>query len=226
MEVNRIKDKIVIKFEAELLTGMHIGAGEDISTIGAVDSEVVRDPITHKTMIPGSSLKGKLRALLSRAMVNEEVEQTIIDRLFGNDKAQKCARLQFVDSVLAEKSAEELNRKNLELSYTEIKYENTIDRITLKGKHPRQIERAVKGSRFNVEFVYTLENEEELEKDLSTLKKGINLLELDYIGGSGTRGYGRIKFVFSSFEPQNINGQIVDKEKYKKIFMEKNSNEV
>lgn len=47
-------------------TGMHIGGSDAFAAIGAIDSPVVRDVLTNHPMIPGSSLKGKMRSLLAR----------------------------------------------------------------------------------------------------------------------------------------------------------------
>jgi|Deesub1362B_J571_1020462.scaffolds.fasta_scaffold01951_5 CRISPR-associated protein Csm3 len=59
--------KIEIKGEMECLSGIHIGASKESLEIGALDSPVVRDPCTQQPYIPGSSLKGKMRALLEKA---------------------------------------------------------------------------------------------------------------------------------------------------------------
>ena len=48
----------------ELLTGLHIGAGDAEMHIGGVDKTVVKHPLTQSPYIPGSSLKGKMRSLL------------------------------------------------------------------------------------------------------------------------------------------------------------------
>ena len=60
--------KIKIEGIIEVKTGLHIGGDDSFSAIGAIDSPVVRDPLTRDPVIPGSSLKGKLRALLARDM--------------------------------------------------------------------------------------------------------------------------------------------------------------
>ncbi len=59
--------KLEMTGELECLTGLHIGASEENMEIGSLDSPVVRDPLTQEPYIPGSSLKGKLRALLEKA---------------------------------------------------------------------------------------------------------------------------------------------------------------
>ena len=56
--------KLLIRCDLVVRTGMHIGGSSSYSAIGAVDSPVVRDLRTGMPIVPGSSLKGKLRALL------------------------------------------------------------------------------------------------------------------------------------------------------------------
>lgn len=71
-EYRKLMGKVFISGTMECLTGMHIGASKESLEIGAIDSPVVRDPITKEPYVPGSSLKGKLRSLLERA--NPELE--------------------------------------------------------------------------------------------------------------------------------------------------------
>lgn len=79
----------------------------------------------------------------------------------------------------------------------EIKFENTINRATAVA-NPRQLERAVRGSVFDLNLIYDVDREsdpEEVEADMATLAEGMRLLEMDYLGGSGSRGYGKIRFL-------------------------------
>lgn len=211
-----IKDKIIIRAELELLTGMHIGTSDGIATIGAVDSVVIRDPLTNQTMIPGSSLKGKIRRLLLSEQEKLYIEDCPkLERLFGtsSNKEEKIeGRLQFSDAFLTKESEEELSKKQLDLQYTEIKFENSIDAITLIA-NPRQIERAVKGSKYTVILNYTLQKINEIEEDFESIAKGFKLLQLDYIGGSGTRGYGRVKFNNIEILPMKLKGENLIKDK-------------
>lgn len=189
--------KIMIRGEIQVETGLHIGASAAFSAIGATDHPVIRDPLTQLPIIPGSSLKGKMRSLLAKAK-NQAVAETPSDdieqirRLFGdsNSEDSKTGRLIFRDSVLA--NSEELVGRGAR-TLTEVKFENAIDRRTAKA-NPRQIERVMRGSKFNLEIIYDLANEEELEEDFQYISDGLSLLELDYLGGNGSRGYGRIAF--------------------------------
>lgn len=209
MSINKILDKLVIKAELTLVTGMHIGASNDFAPIGAVDSVVVRDPMTKLPIIPGSSLKGKLRTLLVKSDHNngpvlEKIEKDSqeIKRLFGASAPEVISsRLQFYDLKLSNEAV--IENKNLDLHLTEIKFENTINRLNGVA-NPRQIERVPAGAMFNLVLVYNLESEEEVEDDFATIAKAFKILQLDYIGGSGTRGYGKVALSHFSVEKKNF----------------------
>jgi CRISPR-associated protein Csm3 len=49
-------------------TGLHIGGGGENLDIGGLDKPVIRDPLTRYPYLPGSSIKGKLRAILERLL--------------------------------------------------------------------------------------------------------------------------------------------------------------
>ena len=108
---------------------------------------------------------------------------------------------------------DEMKKEGL-TSKTEIKWENTISRSTAAA-NPRQIERAIRGSKFKLEIIYDVlkqvikrntkednvdekkmieECKKEMIEDFKILKEGFKILQYDYLGGSGTRGYGKVKF--------------------------------
>ncbi len=196
--------KIRINGNMEVVTGMHIGGSDAFSAIGAVDKTVVRDIRTGLPMVPGSSLKGKLRTLLARSyndnLVDPADDDKRISRLFGSAKKNEVhvSRLIFGDMFLA--NEEELRKQGLQ-TLTEVKFENGINRVTSVA-NPRQIERTVRGSRFDLDLVYDIhcdKGEEEkalaeATEDMHTLAEGLRLLEYDYLGGHGTRGYGKVRF--------------------------------
>lgn len=202
MAINTLKDKLEITGKITLLTGMHIGASSDFAPIGAVDSVVVRDPLTKLPIIPGSSIKGKLRTMLAKTETDGPVlkehsqDSDEIKRLFGcSVKPIIQSRLQFYDMKMSNKPEFE-NKTDLFL--TEIKFENNINRTNAVA-NPRQIERVPAGAEFGLKIIYNLENleaktEEDSEKDFKNLALALRILELDYIGGSGTRGYGKVEF--------------------------------
>lgn len=204
--MNTLKGKFIITGKIKVLTGLHIGTSGDFSAIGAVDSIVIRDTVTNKPIIPGSSLKGKMRYLLARTKYNTSTELKDIKeecqkikRLFGSSGNKEknetiiLSRLQFCDMLLRDYGRD----VEFDLPYTEIKYENTIDRGTGVA-NPRQQERVPAGSEFDFRLIYNIENtenmEEEVKCDFENILLMFELLEDDYLGGHGTRGYGRVKF--------------------------------
>lgn len=194
---NVIRGKIIIQGELIVKTGMHIGGGSDYAPIGSVDSPFVRDILTQEPIIPGSSLKGKLRTLLARYRSKQYIvnaikdDDEIIKRLFGSTNPQIISRLQFQDLFVSGESKLLFESIETDTYMGEVKFENTIDRTSCKA-NPRQIERVLSGTKFEFQLVYTIIDETEIEEDLQTLRAGLNLLELDYLGGHGTRGYGRV----------------------------------
>lgn len=200
--------KIEISGIIEIVTGLHIGGSSAFSAIGAVDSPVVMDTRTNQPMIPGSSIKGKMRALLAKqynadiaklANTADDDAECLTD-LFGSAKAKKESRILFTDMFLG--NLDELKRAGL-TGATEVKFENSISRMTAVA-NPRQIERVVRGAKFPMQLIYEYSDkidEETLLQDFRILKEGFMLLEYDYLGGSGSRGYGRIKFLDLYAEP-------------------------
>ena len=201
--------KILIEGKLEVVTGLHIGGSSSFAAIGAVDSPVVRNSRDNQPMIPGSSLKGKMRSLLARQRNqkisgNMDEDEEGILRLFGSAKNGnvRVGRLIFSDLFLAEQDSLE--------SPVEVKFENSINRLTAVA-NPRQLERVIPGTQFNLKLLYELKDttdrekekrseyyqgseEEWILKDFQSLIDGMKLLELDYLGGSGTRGYGQVRF--------------------------------
>ena len=204
----KITGKIVVK------TGLHIGGGNEKVEIGGMDNPVIRNPFTREPYIPGSSIKGKMRALLE--WKEDKVKQSggepckcgkpdcIICRVFGSGnsgeqekaKLRGPSRLIIRDAELTKESREKFSQGKPIL---EDKIENGLNRITARA-NPRHIERVVPGVEFNFELVYRVididdggRKDEELFN--TVVIEGLRLLQNDYLGGGGSRGNGRIEFV-------------------------------
>lgn len=191
--------KIRINTTLELITGLHIGGSSENVEIGGIDNPVIKIVTKDKQpYIPGSSLKGKMRCLLEQIAGTAKVGgNKEIDNLFGGADAKNPSPAKIIvrDAYLNIDSAEELmNYDNLDMPYTEAKWENVIDRVKGTAEHPRQIERIPAGVSFDVEFVINVWDSDNAEDLLNLLINGIAAIENDYLGGSGSRGYGQIKF--------------------------------
>jgi CRISPR-associated protein Csm3 len=199
----RLVKKILYTGTIELKTGLHIGGTNAALNIGGPDKFVVRNPISNIPYIPGSSLKGKMRALVEIANGCVGVDRgkvgpskdpnSVSGKLFGvatDSDNNRPSRLIVRD---AELDVDACDFSNTDLPYTESKTEVTIDRVTAKAM-PRTFERVPAGAKFKLNMVLNVfegEDEKELKK---TLKQAIELLQDDYLGGHGSRGYGQIKF--------------------------------
>jgi len=208
MNLPKLHSKIELKHILTVKTGLHIGSSKDAVEIGGIDLPVVRRKDNFQPYIPGSSLKGKLRSMLSFAEGELEPKgiRSDIRDLFGNtdEKNGNSSRLIVRDAYLEISSAKEwLESQFTDMPYTEVKFENSINKLRGAAENPRQIERVPAGAKFEVSFIINVmahPNEPELEaskikeKYIGTLKKAIKLLEHDYLGGHGSRGYGQVIF--------------------------------
>ena len=209
-----LKDIYKLDFEIELLTGLHIGGSTDTFDIGGADSTVIKNPLTHEPYIPGSSIKGKLRSLLTQkyGKVTGEGDKRKIDiedpevlSLFApvefeGDEDIRVSRAIFRDAYLTGTSKEEIQKHLGNGIFTEIKAENSIDMLKGKAANPRFIERVPAGAMFNGEIILQIYDEDNEDFLKGTILEALSMLELNYLGCSGTRGYGRVKIHQSGFK--------------------------
>lgn len=212
----KLEKIVTIKGTLRCMSGLHIGGGDTEMHIGGIDNAVIRHPLTQRPYIPGSSLKGKMRSLLEwrsgavkaaplgwsdyQNAANPEAVMPIL-KLFGaggNDKLTLeevqhvgPTRLSFWDCDMSDDWAAQLDEDN-QLA-TEAKSENSINRITGKAANPRYTERVVVGTPFNFRLSVKV-LDVDTDELMKTVLAGLRLMELDSIGGSGSRGYGKIAF--------------------------------
>jgi CRISPR-associated protein Csm3 len=214
MQLTRIQS---LTARLTLQTGLAIGAGDTEMHIGGVDKQVVKHPLTNLPYIPGSSLKGKMRSLLewkSGAVQEKPLGLADLDRANGPQKSQIASVVKLFgvsgDAQLAEERAREIGPtrlafwdcelaqdwldqvEQLNLGLTEVKSENSINRITGVAVAPRFFERVPAGAVFDFRLsLKVLDEEADL---LPAVLAGLRLIELDSLGGSGSRGYGKVTF--------------------------------
>lgn len=200
--------KIIIRGYILAESGIMVGGNNTAFEIGGLDKNVVRNPVTRLPYIPGSSIKGKMRSLfeLSRGTIGPE------GRGFGPTQNPKHEAAQFFGHInrnddkkqqpsrLIVRDGELINRddlKNAELEYTEVKAENSIDRITSEA-NPRFFERVPKGAQFRLNMVINVfDDDPNGENFLAFALEALELVQDDYLGGAGSRGNGQVRFVIS-----------------------------
>jgi CRISPR-associated protein Csm3 len=201
--MRKLIKKIKLQYTIKVLTGLHVGGNKENVEIGGIDLPVIKLATRgNEPYIPGSSLKGKMRCLLEQAAGAPKVGMDQkVNNLFGITESRtlntdnKPSKLIVRDAILSKESKEALLAcDNLDMPYTENKWENVIDRTKGVAEHPRQSERVPAGAVFNAEFVLNIWDDDNEQELMALFEKGIRLLENDYLGGSGSRGYGQIKF--------------------------------
>lgn len=204
----------------ELVSGLHIGSGNTEMHIGGTDNPIIKNPVTGQPYIPGSSLKGKMRSLLEWELgvvgitdgkplgfrhvdglsAADQAAAKRLLKLFGGapeggDRHQALVeeigptRLAFWDAPLCAQWVQGMRERSLPL--TETKMENMIDRIRGVAEHPRNTERVPAGARFEFALTIRVHDDEDL---LIDVYRGIRLVEYTGLGGSGSRGYGKLRF--------------------------------
>lgn len=208
-----------------LQSGLRIGGSGNGMRIGGVDSPIIRNPSNDRPYIPGSSLKGKIRCLLEqlsglsdgKPLTNSDVkkarlpdEQKIgqaIVKIFGQsagDEDGEPTRVSFFDCDFNSDWLKSILEQNK--SITEEKTEVAIDRKkgTAATSGPRQMERVVAGAEFDFTVTLKVFDNDENDNLVATLLRGMKLLELDSLGASGSRGYGKVKFKLANSTHQEI----------------------
>jgi len=129
----------------------------------------------------------------------EKCEVCKIWGILGTDKIEDIltlTRLIVRDVYLNEKSFSEEMKRNLELEWTEIKMETAINRYTgtALGGSLRTIDRVPAGAKFSpMEMIYNVYENSDIDL-LVKVFEAMELLEHDYLGGMGSRGYGKVEF--------------------------------
>lgn len=208
MTAIKLQKKIIYSGIITLKTGLHIGGTNASLNIGGPDKFVVRNPINNVPYIPGSSLKGKMRALVEiyngetnggKPTNNPNHKAGALFGVSGDNEQSHASRLIVRD---AELDINACDFSNTDLPYTESKTEVAIDRVTAKA-NPRTFERVPAGAQFKLNMVLNIfegENEQMLK---DTLNQAMHLLEDDYLGGHGSRGYGQIAIEITSEEEKS-----------------------
>lgn len=196
-------------------TGLRIGGSKEALEIGAMDNPIIRHPVTDLPYLPGSSIKGKMRSLLEikNGTFNKikggpcDCGDCQICTLFGcgnPQKAKEMTRLIFRDAMMTADSEKVLREAQEEkgINFSEAKNENWIDRRTGKAGQGglRTQERVPEGTCFKFELSIRVFDTDKEEQFKATITEGLRLMEKDYLGGSGSRGYGKIKFSDLTFD--------------------------
>ncbi len=209
----KLHGRVFITGDIVAVTGLHIGGSGGAFAIGGVDNPVIKNQVNGQPYIPGSSLRGKMRSLTEKYMgqvTGQRINNGEIHRCQNGNEYQSCAicnifgitaeefnwptRLVVRDIPLTPESVQMLSQAKTSLPFTEVKTEVAIDRVTSQA-NPRDIERVPAGAVFGpMELVYSIYDARQDVEWLSVLLDSMDLLQDDYLGGSGSRGGGKVVF--------------------------------
>lgn len=224
LEIKKLEGAITLKSGLHIGSGnmeMHIG-GTDSPVIkhphtlepyipGSSLKGKVRSLLEYKSgLVPFGSNSGGLVTLntlnhnevQNNPELKEEAEAIL--KIFGTGAGEMeeernlgPTRAYFADCYLDEEWKRQARTNRWQL--TEVKSENSINRIKGTAENPRFIERVPEGTKFRFSLTFKIldEGDEEL---FEKLLEGLKLLEHDALGGNGSRGYGRIEFTFDDKE--------------------------
>ncbi len=139
-------------------------------------------------------LEERIKILEEGKKTHEDNEEVIVE----NNSSDSFVRLIVRDSYPTDETINNWDENINVVDGSELKYENSINRRT-GVSNPRNIERVPQDSEFAFEIIFGIYNdnddEEYAKKVYKLLTKGLNLLEDNYLGGSGSRGSGRVEIV-------------------------------
>lgn len=203
------------------ITGIAIkGAGNDLG-IGGADSEVIKNPLTNEPYLPGSSLKGKMRSQLEQKYGAKEFDRRSQSLAVTEEKPCGCGRkdcpictvfgAHFNTRALSAPTrilVHETFRQKIQAlplergSYLEVKGENIIDRKQGLAKSPRFMERVPAGASFELHIKLQIFEGDDENQLRELVEEGLRLVEDSSLGGSGSRGYGQVKFTYEVTEKE------------------------
>ncbi len=216
MDTITLYGRVFIETKIKALTGLHIGGSNTDLEIGGLDKAVIRNPLTKRPYIPGSSLRGKMRSQMEKLLglpQNQPIGQVrihtcqtksefdnnggcLVCTVFGvpaEKDYDNHTRLVVRDAELTDTSAQSLQDARTDLLYGELKTEVAIDRVT-SAATPRTIERVPAGAVFGpAELVFGVYDAADFAR-VKVMLDALQLVEDDYLGGSGSRGSGKVKF--------------------------------
>lgn len=221
MNVSKIVEIFRVTGRVRVETGLRIGGSQEAMEISGLDNPVIKNPANAEPYIPGSSLKGRMRSLaewyfgevphegeVTKPRVGSETGAVFglpaVDPKKAKNDTERDAyrsgptRLIVRDSQLTEgcrRAFRELGRP-----LTEVKSENSINRFSSMAI-PRPMERVLPGIEFDLELVYRVfdTDADGGERDRKLFDRvvltALALVEADALGGGGSRGNGKVRFL-------------------------------
>jgi CRISPR-associated protein Csm3 len=201
----KLEKRLIFKGKIEAVTPLHIGSGKPEIELGEVDMPIIKDT-NDQPYIPGSSLKGKTRAEAERILRKEGAyvcfppdtrnmcgsrkgnpeEFCLCCKIFGTaGEISVSSKTRFRDAYPTKKVETLLQRTGTAID----RETGTVSKGALYS-----IEAVPAGTVFDFEIVAENLTDEELKLLCAALKS----VEHSALGGSSSRGFGKVKIDISS----------------------------
>lgn len=200
MVFEKLEKRIIISGILEAVTPLHIGSGKPETEVGGIEMPVLMDP-SGQPYIPGSSLKGRVRAEAERIARQKGMEvcrPPDVRKMCGSTKGDVnkfciCCRIFgtagdiSVASKVKFRDAYPLEQVKTLLRRTGIAIDRETGAVAKGALYTIQAVPA--GTKFGLEIVAENLSDEELR----LLKAALKSVEDSALGGSSTRGFGKVK---------------------------------
>jgi len=196
----KLEKRIIISGVLEVVTPLHIGSGKPEVELGEVDLPVLTDP-EGRPYIPGSSLKGRVRTEAERI-----ARQKGMDVCKPPDVKNMCGSLKrnlddFCVCCKIFGTAGDLSvasKVKFRDAYPLSKVETLLERSGIaidrdKGTVVRGARYTIQAIPAGVQFGLEIVCENMSEDELRLLKAALKSVEDSALGGSSTRGFGKVK---------------------------------
>ena len=205
----KLKKMIVIGGTMTAVEGIHIGGNNEGTKVGGCDNPVIRNPLTGKPYIPGSSIKGVMRSTLEKI---EDKSRNGKPCGCGNSNCMVCKLFGAHMNMQANSGEPRLLVRDMDIDpefenwlyesgkdcfdIIEIKASTMVNRSTntAAGGSLRNIERVAAGTKFKCEFVLKIFDGDDEKAMINTIKKLLSSVEVLGIGSKTTAGCGQVKF--------------------------------
>lgn len=205
---DKLEKRLIFKGTIETVTPLHIGSGKPELELGEVDMPIIKD-MNEQPYIPGSSLKGKTRAEAERILRKEGIYVCTppnVRNMCGSNKnnpEEFCLCCKIFGTAATGGGISVASKTRFRDAYPTKKVETlmertgtAIDRETgavSKGAL-YSIEAVPAGTVFDLEIVAENLSDEELKLLCAALKS----VEHSALGGSSSRGFGKVKITISN----------------------------
>lgn len=203
MVFEKLEERVILTGTIEAVTPLHIGSGKPEVEVGEVDMPILTTP-EGQPYIPGSSLKGRVRAEAERIARQKGMEvcnPPDVKQMCGSKSTVKgdinalciCCRIfgtagnVSVASKVKFRDAYPLDKVETLLERTGIAIDRETGTVAKGALYTVQAVPA--GTKFGLEVVA-----ENLSKDeLKLLKAALKSVEDSALGGSSSRGFGKVR---------------------------------